>query len=152
MTTNAVYNLFGWNGEENNDKLEEEEYEYQKQWERDFESGEKGIVGELRQRIREAKHKNNELEDRTIAVKVRDLDYISPPLHSSVETPTTLLLRNLNMFKRVKRCIHPDESKRRHVLSNINFDIKEHSMTLVIGSPGSGKVSFHKSFNCFYLN
>ena len=127
------------NTNEASEALHDEEWDSQVQWKHDFEEGDDGIIGELRQRLHVAK-KEARLPSNGLHIRVRDLNYTSPPLQTNINTIPSFLLRHFNMYRRVKSHFFPNPSKQLKILSNINFTVKEGSMTLVIGSPGSGKV------------
>ena len=136
----------GWrsNGRDEEDgDVKQQEVESQQQWERDFEQGDDGIIGDLRRRIRKAQA-DEHLPPNGVDIRVRDLQYISPPLSTRVHTLPSFIAYHLNIYARIKDRVAPNPAKRRTVLDNINFDIQPGTMTLVIGSPGSGKSSLCK--------
>ena len=95
--------------------LKKQEAEYQQQWERDFEEGDDGIIGDLRRRIRKAKA-DEHLPPNGVDIRVRNLQYISPPLTTQVHTVSSFITYHLNLYGRIKDRISPDPTKRRAVL------------------------------------
>lgn len=122
------------------EEIQVQEFESQEQWKRDFEEGNDGIIGKIRDGIRKAKIQG--IVPGGINIHVRNVQYLSPPLQNEISTIPNLLLHHFNMYRRVKDTFAQDHSNQKQILSDINFDIKEGTMTLVIGSPGSGKVKF----------
>ena len=116
------------------------EYESQIQWKRTFEEDNEGILGIMRERIREAKRESRLVQG--LSIKVNHVNYISPPLPSRLPTVRTTIHRALFFIPRFikQRILYPNAS-RKTILSDINFKIKEKTMTLLLGSPGSGKSS-----------
>ena len=75
------------------DIIQEEEYESQVQWKRDFEEGDDGIIGQIRERIRQAK-KEDKIPPNGVNIQVRNVQYTSPPLQSEISTIPNLLLHH----------------------------------------------------------
>jgi len=133
---------WGWNKKEDHveAQLEKEAEDKQREWKRDFEEDNQGVIGRLRQRIRDGM-KNERLAAHGMDIQVHNLNYISPPLHREFETLPGYLMHVTNVVARVRNIVAPDPSKCKTILKNINLELKDGSMTLVIGSPGSGKAS-----------
>ena len=125
------------------DDMHEEEFEAQQQWKRDFEEGDNGIIGEIREKFRNDV-KENRLPSTGLHIDVRSLSYSSHQLHSHIQTVSSFVLGYFDIYHRLKNRFFPDESKNIEILSDVTFTINERSMTLVLGSPGSGKVSTQK--------
>ena len=126
--------------DESDARIRREEAQVQDQWKRDFEEGEEGIVGQLRERIRASKVAER-LPPNGVDIQVRNLTYLSPPLHTQSESIVTYITRHLNLFRRLRNSVSPDPDRCRVLLDDLNFELPPRSMTLLIGSPGSGKVS-----------
>lgn len=106
----------------------------------DWEKLDKGIVGQIRERLRQGKI-DNRLPKNGVSVAVKDLTYTSPILHTEISTVFTYMRHIVNIHHRIQDFIKPSPKKQQEILSHVNFKIPDKSMTLVIGSPGSGKVS-----------
>lgn len=116
------------------------------QWKRDFEEQEdNGVVGIVRQYFRKAKEEER-LPANGLHIDIRCLEYTSPPLHSSLSTVPSYLRSKIDVYHNLKNRFFPDNRKQVEILSNVNFTIEEKSMTLVLGSPGSGKASIRCNF------
>ena len=143
MSLHGLYNFVGRNTSNpvQSEHIDAAEYESQLQWKRDFEENNEGILGVMRENVREAQRDTRLLHG--LSIKVRNLNYISPPLPSQLPTVQTEIYRALFFVPRFikQRILYPNAS-RKTILSDINFKIKEKTMTLLLGSPGSGKVIF----------
>ena len=120
--------------------IEVEGFQAEQQWKRDFEEDDNSVVGQVREYFRNSKREGR-LPANGVHIDIRCLEYTSRPLHSYVSTIPSYIRSQLNCYHRLKSKFFPDTSKQVEILSNVNFTIEEGSMTLVIGSPGSGKVS-----------
>ena len=108
-------------------------------WKRDFEDNEDSVHGVLRKNIKTAKEKGFLVEG--LDIRVENLTYTSKVLRYRIRSIPTVILHYLNIFGRVKDLLCPNEMRKRIILNNINLTFKKRSMTLVLGSPGSGQVS-----------
>lgn len=105
-------------------------------WRRDYENESTGIIGNLRNKIREVKLKD--FPD-GLGVKVNHLTFTSPPLRWKTTGMCEALMRPFDLLGRL-RASGSSTNNTRVVLSDISFELPKKSMTLIIGSPGSGKV------------
>ena len=132
--------------DETDARIRREEAQIQDKWQRDFEEGDDGIVGVLRERVRASKIADR-LPPNGVDIQVRNLTYLSPPLSTQSESIFTYVLRKLNIVGIIKDRVAPNRKKCRVLLNDLNFEIPGGSMTLLIGSPGSGKVSISSSIS-----
>ena len=103
---------------------------FEQEWKRDFEE-DGTLLGELRGMIKET--------DRQLifgaTIRVRHLSLTSPLLEYSLPDVTSKLRSCFGLLSLEKMT-----SQRRVLLDDISFSMPARSMTLVLGSPGSGKV------------
>ena len=95
------------------------------EWKRDFEV-EGTSLGKLREDIREAVDFHKMDWPTGCAAEIINLNYTSRPS---------------GYFSAIKERIKPSSTEYKYILKDINLKLREGSMTLVLGSPGSGKVS-----------
>lgn len=107
---------------------------YEEEWKREFEDNENGIVGRLRENIRRS-YEPDQVSH--LNVQVSNLSYISPPLPYHRRSFASFFIRQIRRLL----CIDKLRNSRRKILSDLTFELPKHSMTLVLGSPASGKVS-----------
>jgi len=111
---------------------------HEEEWRRDFENDSTtGIIAKLRDKLRDIKL--NEFPD-SLEVKVSNLCYTSPPLSWQITSVFELLTRPITQIQ----SLFSKSNNRKEILSNISFTLAPKTMTLVIGSPGSGKSSLCK--------
>lgn len=133
VITNETYNQIPQRTES---ELERDKaIEYEEEWKREFEDDSNGIISRLRTNLREA-YEPDQVSH--LNVIVSNLSYISPPLPYHKRSFLSFIIRT---FRRIF-CIDKLRNSRRKILSDINIELPKHSMTIVLGSPASGKVSF----------
>ena len=102
---------------------------------------------QLREWIHAAQAKG-QLPSRGVSVRVRELEFQSRPLYKEGNT-IHYLARKLNPVVQLRDRWNPDPQRCRDILRHLDLDIPAGSMTLVIGSPSSGKVrAIHGHRSC----
>jgi ABC-type multidrug transport system fused ATPase/permease subunit len=123
------------------DSIDGDARNYEVDWRRDYENESTGIIGRLRDQLREVKQ--SEFPE-SLEVKVSHLNYTSHPLKWRLPSMCEIVIRPFQWFNFLRS---KESEYRLEILSDINFTLPKKSMTLVIGSPGSGKVSSQHLLN-----
>lgn len=123
------------------------------EWKRDFEEGD--LLGTLRDVVSAARNRGDLPEGADVAVK--NITYKSAPLQSSIHSIPSFFCHQFNVLEKLKDRIFPNPKKQRTILNNITFTLPKGTMTLVLGSPGSGKVcidnnNFHQNIHIFIFS